>query len=521
MSKVKKVNKKDKSKGFLGWVERTGNKLPHSAIVFTILFFILTLITVMGYYLGWKSIDSEGKEYTVMNFYSNEGMRWFMDTMIPNFIEFPPLGTVLLIMLGIGVAEESGLIASTIKVSTKKATGRSAAYLLAFLGIISNIASDSGYIVLIPLGGLLFYSLGKHPLAGIAVAFASVSAGFSANLIVGPTDALLVGISEKVPNSVNHNVMQNWYFLMASTFLLSIIIGLVSNYIVEPALGEYKGKPSTSVDKTSAKVSKRERNALWWVFGFTLVSIGITVAMGWPGVGPFGFKELESGGWVKADWAESLLMQLIIPILFLYFTIAGIIFGFMTKKFKKSGDVIGAMSRSMSGMGGYIALSFFMAQFIALFDESNLGTIMSIHMGQAMGGTKASPIWLFLLFMIFTSLMNLFNGSASAKWALLAPMMIPMLHGIYGGQNSGYDMKHLEAGLLMSYRIADSTSNIISPLMIYLPIIINFAKSWDSKAGLGTIMRMMIPYSVIIFIAWSIMFIIWFFIPNLPFGIYT
>ncbi len=503
---------------FLGWVERKANKLPHPTTIFVWLFAIFAIISALGAALNWNVsfVDNYGRfgdkvpgaelSFTVKSFFSRAGILWIFSNLIKNFTTFPPLGVVIVIMLGIGVMEQGGFFDTLIKKTAKSTPDWLLPYTIAFIGIMSNIASDAGYVVLIPLAGILYKGVGKNPLAGMAVAFAGVSAGFSANLLVTSVDALLVGISN-ASGAINVSLGQNHYFMIASTFVLTFVCGYISTKIVEPALGQIEGSKEANFD-TEISASARRGLKITGI-GF-LLFIALCVFLAWPG-GILNHGIGANGEIIKISFLKSQFLKKIVPILWLMFTILGLCYGFGSGTFKNDKDVVAAMNTSMRKMGPYLTLAFFASQFINLFTWSNLHMIISVKGADLLKALNLTgqigALIILVVFILLSALINLFIGSASAKWAIMAPIFIPMF---------------LQLGIstdaaLVAYRIADSTTNIISPLMSYFAIIVVFAQVYDKKAGIGTIMKMMVPYSLIMLGVWTLMFIIWF-LTGLPFG---
>ena len=515
MKNKKSVKKESGFLRFLGGVERQANKLPHPTTIFVYLFFIFAIISALGAWLGWEVsfVDKFGRfgkrvpgaelTFAARSFFTREGIVWIFSNLITNFTKFPPLGVVLVIMLGIGIMEQAGMFGALIKKMAKSTPDKLLPYTVAFIGIMSNIASDAGYVVLIPLAGILYKGFGKNPLAGMALAFASVSAGFSANLLVSTADVLLVGIS-KAAGANNVSIGQNHYFMLASTFLLTFICAQVSTRIVEPALGEIKTNKQAKVETDLTEQEKKGLKAAG--IGF-LLFVALMIALAYPG----GFLNPLDPTTGKAEFLKSIFLRRITAVLWLMFTMVGIAYGKGAGVYKSDKDVIGAMDKSMAKMAGYLTLAFFAAQFINLFTWSNLHMIISVKGASILEALKLTgkigTLIILLVFILISAIINLFIGSASAKWAIMAPVFIPMFMQLGIPTDAA----------LAAYRVADSTTNIIAPLMSYYAIIIVFAKVYDPKAGIGTILKMMVPYSLIMLSTWTVMFIIWY-LAGIPFG---
>lgn len=506
-NKKTKIQAKE-SKGFLAWVERVGNALPHPAMIFVIMIVILAVVAQICYMNG-VSVDffdaREGKvvEISAVPLLNAEGIRHIFQTTVTNFTGFAPLGTVLVAMLGVGVAEYAGFFDAGLKKLLSNVPSVVLTATVVFVGIISNIASDAGYVVVIPLGAMIFLSAGKHPIAGLAAAFAGVSGGFSANIIFGPTDALLSGLTNEALRAANIDatidVTGNWFFLIASTVWLTIIGTLITELVVIPNLGEYK---NISAHDTGSEVTDVEKKGLRRALIALVIYLIVLGFLMFPQNAIL--KEPDKYGDVNIN---NFLAHGLIPALLLLFLIPGAVYGKTVGTIKDSNDLVKAMTKSMESMGGYLVLAFFAAQFVALFAYSNLGTILSVNGANFLNNIGLKGIPLIVLFILLTAFLNLFMGSASAKWAIMAPIFVPMF---------------FELGLSpeltqMAYRIADSSTNIISPLMSYFAMIVVFMQKYDKKSGLGTLISTMLPYSIAFLIFWTILIIAWM-IFKLPLG---
>lgn len=506
-NKKTKIQAKE-SKGFLAWVERVGNALPHPAMIFVIMIVILAVVAQICYMNG-VSVDffdaREGKvvEISAVPLLNAEGIRHIFQTTVTNFTGFAPLGTVLVAMLGVGVAEYAGFFDAGLKKLLSNVPSVVLTATVVFVGIISNIASDAGYVVVIPLGAMIFLSAGKHPIAGLAAAFAGVSGGFSANIIFGPTDALLSGLTNEALRAANIDatidVTGNWFFLIASTVWLTIIGTLITELVVIPNLGEYK---NISAHDTGSEVTDVEKKGLRRALIALVIYLIVLGFLMFPQNAIL--KEPDKYGHVNIN---NFLAHGLIPALLLLFLIPGAVYGKTVGTIKDSNDLVKAMTKSMESMGGYLVLAFFAAQFVALFAYSNLGTILSVNGANFLNNIGLKGIPLIVLFILLTAFLNLFMGSASAKWAIMAPIFVPMF---------------FELGLSpeltqMAYRIADSSTNIISPLMSYFAMIVVFMQKYDKKSGLGTLISTMLPYSISFLIFWTILIIAWM-IFKLPLG---
>jgi aminobenzoyl-glutamate transport protein len=487
---------------FLSFVERTGNLLPHPATLFA---GFAALVVVLSWVVARFDVSvihpGTGAVVTPFNLMSAEGLHMILTKMVTNFTGFAPLGTVLVALLGIGVAEGSGLIGAALRVVVLAAPKRLLTFVIVFAGVISNTASEVGYVLLVPLAAVIFLAAGRHPLAGLAAAFAGVSGGYSANLLLGTIDPLLAGLSQEAARIIDPaysvNPACNYYFMFVSTFLISGLGTWVTERIVVPRLGAYTGEEKAEeVRKANADEVRGLRFAGVTVLLFTTwVLWGLLPADGFLR-DPKTFEVLHSP-----------FMSGIVALIFLSATLAGIAYGIGAGTFKSDNDVMKGMSKSMETLGSYIVLVFFAAQFVAYFNWTNLGLIMAIKGAAGLKALDLGPIPLLLTFVLISALINLIMGSASAKWAIMAPVFIPMFMLL------GYSPELTQ----MAYRVGDSVTNIISPMMSYFALIVAFIARYDKKAGIGTVISTMLPYSVVFLIGWSVLLVIWVLL-ELPIG---
>jgi aminobenzoyl-glutamate transport protein len=480
---------------FLNGVEIAGNALPHPATLFLILALLVLFVSWLGFTLNWEVVHPGTKETIgVNNLLSDKGLHFILLKTVKNFTDFAPLGIVLVAMLGIGVAERSGLIAAVIRVLVLSAPKKILTFVLVFAGIISNTASDVGYVLLIPLAGIIFMAIGRHPILGMAAAFAGVSGGFSANLALGTIDPLLAGLSEEAAHildpSYRVNPTANYYFMVVSTFVISIAGTWVTERIVAPRLGEYT--PHADLEQEDVHpLSAQEKKGLRWAMIIFAVFIGLLI---WGIIPANGILRAENGSLLRSP-----VLKGIVTLLFVVAALSGIVYGVITKKYKNDSDVMDSMADSMKTMGTYIVLVFFAAQFVAYFKESNLGIVAAVRGAEALKAADLNIYVLMVLFILFAASINMLMGSASAKWAIMAPVFIPIF------MLMGYSPELSQ----VVFRIGDSVTNIISPMMSFFALIIAFFQKYDKKAGIGTIISTMLPYSIIFFIIWSLLLIGW------------
>ncbi len=495
----KKTNLLEK---FLSIIEKVGNTLPHPATLFALFSLLVILVSWIASLLD-LSVEHPGTGEIVhsVNLLSDHGLHLILTQMVHNFTSFAPLGTVLVAMLGIGIAEGSGLIGTTLRLIVLSSPKKLLTFVIVFSGILSNTASEVGYVLLIPLSAIIFKSVGRHPIAGIAAAFAGVSGGYSANLLLGTIDPLLAGLSEEaariIDPSYQVNPAANYYFMFVSTFFIAIAGTWVTEKIIIPRFGKYESEDNNN---KLEKLTKTETRGLIFASLGTLVFVLLILA---GTLFDDGFlRDPETGSLLKSPF-----MSGIVALIFIGAAIAGIAYGIGAGTFKNDSDVMKGMGKAMETLGVYIVLVFFAAQFVAYFKWTNLGLIFAIEGANILEASGLGPIPLLIAFIILSSIINLVMGSASAKWAIMAPVFIPMFMLL------GYSPELVQ----VAYRIGDSTTNIISPMMSYFAMIVAFIEKYDKKAGIGTVIATMLPYTFVFFTIWTILLIVWF-ILGLPLG---
>ncbi len=502
---------------FLHVVEWLGNALPHPVSLFALFAAgVVVLSGILGFFdvsvVDPRPVGAKGRAdnglIEVVSLMNAEGLRMIVLNLVKNFVEFAPLGTVLVALLGVGVAERSGWLTAVIRGMVLNASPALVTVIIVFAGVLSNTASEMGYVVLVPLAAVVFYSLGRHPLAGLAAAFAGVSGGYSANLLIGTVDPLLSGITTEAARLIDPtyevDVSANWYFMIVSTFLITAIGSFISLKIVEPSLGEYKGTPTDVTDEDSHRMdalSAREKKGLWHTLWATLIFVAIIV---WLVVPEDGILRNQETGAV----AGSPFLRGIVAIIFVYFLMVGIVYGRVVGTIRSDRDVINAMAHAMSTLGLYLALIFFAAQFVEFFNWTNLGSITAVTGANFLQSIGFTGPLLFFFFILVCAFINLMLGSASAQWAVTAPIFVPMLMLL------GYAPEVIQA----AYRIGDSSTNIITPMMSYFGLIMAFVAKYEPKAGVGTLIAMMLPYSAAFLILWSLFFFTWTFVFGFPVG---
>ena len=502
---------------FLDTVEWLGNLLPHPVTLFAMFALGVVLLSgVMGA-LGvsvpdprpegaaGRSADGVIRAISLVN---GEGLRLIVLNLVDNFVGFVPLGTVLVALLGVGVAERSGLLGAAIRSLVLSAPKHVVTVAVVFGGVISNTASEMGYVVLVPLAAVVFYSLGRHPLAGLAAAFAGVSGGYSANLLLGTVDPLLAGITQEAARLIDPEYLvdasANWYFMIVSTFLITGLGTWITIAVVEPKLGPYDPAQAQIdlIDEGGLDpLSAREKRALIWG-GVAALGMAALIALA---VVP------EAGVLRNPDTGEirnSPFLRGIVALILVFFFVPGVVYGWLVGEFRSDRDVINAMAETMSTLGLYIVLVFFAAQFVAFFGWTNLGAITAVTGAEFLQRIGLTGPLVFVFFILMCCVVNLMLGSASAQWAVTAPIFVPMLMLL------GYSPEVVQA----AYRIGDSTTNIITPMMSYFGLILAFATRYIKDLGIGTLIATMLPYSIAFLGGWVVLFYLWVFVLGLPVG---
>jgi aminobenzoyl-glutamate transport protein len=532
----------------LDGIERVGNKVPHPAILFLALCVGLILLSQLLAWTGWSAtyevikppageveqVDIGGsvlpgevypaeqadadtykprtETAEVQSLLDADGIRFLFTSFVANFMGFTAMGIILIVMIGVGVSEASGLIASLIRKLVAVSSVGTLTYIIVFLGVISSIASDAGYLVLIPLGAAAFASVGRHPLAGMAAAFAGVAGGFGVNLLITPTDAVLTEITNEAIGLIDPtrsiDITANLYFGIGSTIMLTVLLALVSTRLVEPRLGAYdaglapageelRDQPDTFEGITPAQDSKGLR---WAGIGF-LIALSVVLALTLPPGAPL--RDPQTGSVI----GTSPFMDGLIVIIALLFLAAGLGYGRAAGTLTTNTQVITAITKSWAGMAGLLFLFLLIAQFIAYFNYSNIPQIAAVKLGDLIESSSIGDLWLLLAAMLITLVVGIIMPQAIAKWALLAPIFIPLFLRL------GIEPQTV----LAAYRVADSPINIVTPIMAYFPLIVVFAARYDKRSGIGTVIALMLPYFVALTIAWTLFFVLWYLL-GIPMG---
>lgn len=484
----------------LNGVEKAGNKLPDPVTLFALFTVLILIASAVFGMLGTSAVHpGTGETIKVVNLLNAEGIRSIVTTLVPNFTGFPPLGLVLVVMLGVGLAESTGLVTTFMKTTILNAPAKIILPTILLIAVLGNTAADAAQVVLPPIAAMIFAALGRNPIAGLVAGYATVTGAFSANLIVSMLDPLIFGFTQSSAQMIDPsyvgNPAINWYFLIASTFVLIPVAAFVTTKIVEPRLGTFQGE----IEKLEKTTPEEKRGLLW--AAITLAAY--TALILWLVVPENGIlRDPETHGIIVSPF-----MTGIVPIMLFGFLLPALAYGFASGTLKNDKDVAEHLTKAMSGMGGYIVLAFVAAQMIAFFGMSNLGPIIAIKGAAFLKGIGFEGLSLFLGFIVIAALINLLIASASAKWALLAPVFVPMF------MLMGYD----PAVTQVAYRVADSITNPITPMLAYFAILLTFAKKYDKNIGIGTLIATLLPYSIAFAIFWIILFSVWFLL-GLPLG---
>jgi aminobenzoyl-glutamate transport protein len=509
--------------GFLGWIERSGNKLPDPVFIFVYCILAIVAISVISALAGLTAlhptqVDTAGNAVVIYaeSLLSGDNIRRLLVDMPATFTGFHPLGYVLVVMLGAGVAERSGFFGTAMSGAVAKAPIFLLTPAVAFIGMVGNLAADAAYVVLIPLAGVVFAAAGRHPIAGIAAAFAGVSGGFSANILPGQLDALLFGITEAAAETIqpawDANIAGNAYFIIGMTFVFLPAIWFVTDKIIEPKLGPIN---PDDLESSTAGVIKDANSPLSIeeVAGLKragMACLGIVALWVFLTIGP-GTPLIDEGAIPQARYNP--LFQSLVAGFFILFLAAGWAYGSATGSVRSHRDIVKMMSGAMGDLAYYLVLAFAAAHFVAMFNWSNLGLIFAIKGAAVLESSNLPDPLLLSLIIIIGAIINLFIGSASAKWALLAPVLVPMLMLI------GISPEMSTA----AYRVGDGATNIITPLMPYFPLILIFCQRWQKEFGLGSLVATMLPYSMTMLFAGILMTVLWVVLgiplgPNSPVG---
>lgn len=483
---------------FLNIVEKVGNKLPDPSILFFLMCLGLAIITwiVSLFHITVKH-PGTGDTIAIKSILSKDGLMMILNDAVKNFSEFPALGLVLAVMLGVGVAEKTGYFDKLMVQIVHKAPKKFIVPVIILIGILGNAAGDAAPIVLPPLTAMVFIKLGYHPIAGLAMAYASAIGGFSANIMIGMSDALLYAFTEPatkiVSDNVHVNVAMNWYFIAASVLVLLPAVYWVTMRFVIPRLGSYDDSNSDiQVDDENTRLTTEENRSVFWANISFFIMIALLIILAIP-QGSF-LRNAKTGSLLN----DAPIINGIGLIILVLFLVPGLVYGLMMKEFKNSKDLGKMLADSMSSMGSFIVIVFFAAQLLAFLEWSNLGVIVAVKGAALLQGQNG--IILILGIILLSVIINLLIGSASAKWGILAPIFIPMLMLV------GFHPAFTQ----MLYRIGDSISNPITPMMPYLPLLLSYAQKYDNNMKLGSLLSSLMPYTIVLSIVWPLFMIIWY-----------
>lgn len=538
----------------LDGIETLGNKVPHPAVIFLILCGLIIVLSHILYlfdtsvtydvvepapvaieqeYVGGSveqniippiddyldaPLEVHQETTAVESLLTGDGVRFLFTSFVSNFANFSVVAVVFVAMIGVGVAEEAGLMGALIRKLVKVSPKKALTFIIVFIGILSSVATDAGYLILIPLGAAAFLSVGRHPLAGLAAAFAGVGAGFGVNVLIAPIDGLLTEVTNESIQLVDPNgsidLTANLYFSIVTTFFLALVITFVTEKLIEPRLGTYEPEavltldeggsagvgpgdavPESEVD-TEAE-SRGLRLALFGLLGTALVVALLTVLPNAPLQNP------ETGAIV----GDSPFMDSLIFIITLLFLVAGICYGIGAKTISGSVDVISAITKTFAGLAGLVFLLLLISQFIAYFNFSNIPTVAAVHMADFLESADIGAVWLLIGFILVTAILDLIIPGVLPKWAIFAPVFIPLFMRLGVAPQT----------VLAAYRVGDSPPNVVTPLMVYLPFIVVVAQRYRKDSGIGTIVSLMIPYTVIVLLAWTVFFVAWYLL-GIPLG---
>ncbi len=507
-------------KRMLDVIEKVGNKVPHPVLIFLSLI-ILVVVLSHVLYVGGVSVTQQvinadtdtlqNTTLTARSLLTTEGLRFIYTSVIPNFMGFTAVGLIIVAMIGVGVAEESGLIKALIRKLVAVSPSWAIAYILIFVGIVSSIAADAGYLVLIPLAGSAFLSVGRHPIAGLAAGFAAVAGAFTVNMLIKPLDAVLTEFTNDaihlVDPTISLDLTATVWFSIASVIVLTFVITFITQKIIEPRLGKYEGcRAGGSGDNEGTQGDQanlgNEARGLMFA-GIGLIAVVLLFVLG--AIGPDApLRNPETGALI----GDSPLMNGLIAVIMVLFLVTGAAYGFGAGTMKRSTDIIKAIEKATAGLGSLIFLLFILSQFIAYFNYSNIGTILAISMADSLKTASIHPLLLLLAFIVVVAIIDILITGAIAKWALFAPIFVPLL----------LQLGVVPEAVLSAYRVADSPMNVVTPLNPYFALVVVFVQKYNKDAGVGTVVALMIPYVIGLFAVWTVLFVVWFLL-GLPWGL--
>lgn len=524
----------------LNGIEKVGNKVPHPVLMFLYLIIIVMVLSQILAMLDISvteeiavpvsaeaeadypldstepgliyppepyEIDYEIQEVTIAirSLFSVEGLRFIFTSFVANFAGFSVVAVILVAMVGVGVAEESGLMGALIRKTVEVTPRRLITFILIFVGVLSSVATDAGYLILIPLGAVAFLSLGRHPLAGAAAAFGGVSAIFAVNILIAPLDGMLTEITNEAISLAGGSpitIVANYYFAAASTVILSIVAAIVTDRIIEPRLGTYEAvalaqDEAAPDDEDAAAEARGLRYALVAFLGLLVIILLLTLPAGAP------LRDPETGAII----GNTPFMDSLIFIITLFFLLAGIGYGIGAKTINSSADIIKGVTKTFASLAGLLFMLLMISQFIAFFNFSNMPQVVAIWMAEALEQANIGALPLLIGFVLVILLLNFIIPNIIPKWAIFAPIFIPVFLRLDVAPQT----------VLAAYRLGDSPSNVITPLMVYLPFVLTIVQRYQKDAGIGTVVALMLPYTLVIAVVWLLLFILWF-VLGIPLG---
>ncbi|MCE0508823.1 AbgT family transporter [Microbacterium sp. KKR3/1] len=530
-------------KGFLNWIEKVGNKVPDPTIMFVYLIGLIAVLSAILAWIGvsvtddvvipvpkeefsqvneqfggnWQVYDTttgmpaeipdytiEERTFEVRNLLSIDGIRFFFSSFVDNFAGFGVVAVVLIAMAGVGVAEHAGLMGAMIRRVVKVAPRRWLAFILIFVGVLSSVATDAGYLILVPLAAAAFLTVGRHPLAGLAGAFAGVGAAFGANLLITPSDSMLTEITNEVLVSAGMQpieVTQNFYFGIVSTFLLATVALLVTVFVTEKRLGSYDRRDMTIADEAEGVDHDAEARGLkfsfWALLGFVALVLALTLPPGAP------LRDPETGAII----GTTPFMASLVFLISLAFLVCGVAYGAGARTLRGGTATVRAIAKTFASLGGLLVMFLMIAQFIALFNWTNLPTVAAVSAAELLEQASVPAIVLLLAFIVVIVILDFILPGLVPKWVIFAPVFIPIFASLDVAPQT----------LLAAYRVGDSPVNVLTPLMVYLPFMVTVAQRYKKEAGIGTIIALMIPYAVWMLLSWTALYVVWFLL-GIPWG---
>lgn len=542
-AKPNTAGKNNESGRFLNSIERLGNRIPNPTIMFV---YLIALIAVLSAFMSWANVkvtdtvmtpvpteqlqhlnDALGgtlvpfdtatglavtlpdytvseQTFAVRNLLSADGLQVFFSSFVDNFAAFSVVAVVLVAMAGVGVAEHAGLMAALIRKIVKVAPRWSLAFILIFVGVVSSVASDAGYLILIPLSAAAFLSVGRHPLAGMAAAFAGVGAIFGVNILITPTDSMMTEITNEALGNIGAqplSVTANFYFSIVCSVVLTLVAVLVTVKIVEPRLGKYElADPLSNNAEEDVDAAAEARGLKFALWALVVVIIGV-LAISLPPGAPL--RDTETGDLIGA----TPFMASLIFIISLAFLVCGIFYGMGAKTMQGGDAVVGAIAKTFGSLGGLLIMFLMISQFIALFNWTNIPTVAAVEAAQLLERASIPAVLLLIAFILVIFLLDIILPGLVPKWAIFAPIFLPIFASLDVAPQT----------LLAAYRVGDSPMNVLTPLMVYMPFIVTIAQRYKKDAGIGTVIALMVPYTMWLLVAWIAIFAAWFLL-GIPWG---